>query len=640
MGKHKRPRLPKWGPQPRKIIKTDGSGARPGKAVPSRAVPTTHSLDLDALHEATYGGDGHAPSPLAIEQLRTMKAAEQHVETLKGKRAREDFWYFMHEVWGPAHPGYSKLMDPCHKQIARHFEDMVFEWEWVREAAARGEIEGYVVRYAQEVFRGGGKSLIWTIAGSGWVSLRNPDAALVIDTRTEALGIAFLQPIANIMRGIDHASKFTEFYGNWYAANRVWDKTQFVHAKRRNMVQIEPSYDLSATNISQTSRHPDGVFTDDPINETDVSENALDAPKRHMRSWPNIIRVPGFHAYSGTPYARDDVIHDMKERESGTERGSWQWIRIPALEKDKDGNEISVAPTIRPTKWLLQKRKEDPVNFAAQFMLSPGEGEHQWLTLKQCMELEVNPIDIPTAGVTTIHADCAWADERSTAKGDSTVIGVVWNTPNYSVVVDLWVEQRAKMDNYFDRLTTIVKTLGTGPRRPMVLTLDAEIGGYAGSVRRLHEIEFAARGLWLPKLVFINRREQGAKTRRIILAAGHWARGRVRVLRGLPNRDEMFYQYTHIGASGHDDIADALSDIMHPEVSKLQIFGREASLYDDAADDTIEWNPGVPLLPSQVYGDNPAPVMADDPMGLEAPRHDPDYVAEILRELSQDAEEW
>ena len=639
MGEHKRPRPPKLGSLPRKVAKTDYSGSRGkgrGKAVPSRGVPTTRKIDLDALHEATYGGDGQPPSQAALDQLRSIQAAEAHVDTLKGKRGKDDFWYYMHNIWAPAHPGYSKLMDPVHVKIARHFQDMVMEWEWLREAHARGEVEGYVVRYAQEVFRGGGKSLIWTIAGSSWVSVRNPDAALVIDTRTEALGIAFLQPIANIMRGVDQSSKFTEFYGNWYASNRVWDKTQFVHAKRKNMAQIEPSYDLSATNISQTSRHPDGVFTDDPINETDVSENALDAPKRHMRSWPNIIRVPGFHAYSGTPYARDDVIHDMKERESGTERGSWQWIRLPALEKDKHGKEVSVAPSIRPTEWLLQKRKEDPVNFAAQFMLSPGEGEHQILTLQQMMELELNAVDIPTAGVTTIHADCAWADERSTAKGDSTVIAVAWTTPNFTVITDLWVEQYAKMDDYFEALTGIARKMGTGPRQPMLLTMDAEIGGYGGSVRRLHEIEFANRGLWLPPIEFVNRAHQGAKTRRIMLAAGAMRRGRIRYLRSLPHKDEFQYQYTHIGSSGHDDVADAVSDVMHPKVQRLQVFGRAASLYDENPDAMIYDDAGVPPLPSQVYGDNPVPVTAADDLSLEAPRHDPQFIDEVIRELMAD----
>lgn len=573
-------------------------------------------------------------------QASAVEAAKKHKHTLKGKRGREEFWYFLHHIWGPSHPGYMKLIDPCHRKIANHFEDMIMEWEYVREAAARGDIEGYVVRYAQEVFRGGGKSLIWTTAGGAWVQLRNPDAAIVIDTRTEDLGIAFLQPVANIMKDLDDTSRFVEFYGNWYSSNRIWDKTQIIHAKRKNMAQIEPSFDLAATNISQTSRHPDGVLTDDPINETDVSENALDAPKRHMRSWPNIIRVPGFHGYSGTPYTRDDVIHDMKDRESDGERGSWQWIHIPVLEIDAEGNEYSVAPKIRPLSWLQKKRQEDPVNFAAQFMLTPGEGEHQWLTLKQCMELEINPVDIPTAGMTCIHVDAAWADARATEKGDSTVIAVSWTTPNFTVITELWVEKRAKMADYFTALTNIVRRLGEGPRAPMLITMDAETGGYGGSVQRLHEIEFNSRGLWLPKIEFINRVSQINKERRIIMAAGAWGRGRVRIMRGIKHRDELFYQYTHIKASGHDDIADACADIMHPKVQRLMLFGREASLWDDDGDDNIGHDPGVPMLPSQVYGDEPSPVMAENPLSLESPRHDPDYIDEVLKELSQDPEGW
>jgi hypothetical protein len=101
----------------------------------------------------------------------------------------------------------------------------------------------------------------------------------------------------------------------------------------------------------------------------------------------------------------------------------------------------------------------------------------------------------------------------------------------------------------------------------------------------------------------------------------------------------LFYQLTHIRASGHDDIADACADLFHPRVNQLQIFGRQASLFDEGGPmDEQHAGSHLPLLPSELYGDNVIPITGayDDALSMESPRHDPSYIDEVLKELMEE----
>jgi hypothetical protein len=515
------------------------------------------------------------PPAIDVDGIRNHIISQAVGETLKAKAqaGMADFWYFIHHVFGPRHPGYRLLQDNLHKDMARFAQDFILEWEWVREQNARDPMfEAYIVKAMLEVFRGSGKSLTM-IALATWVQLRNPDASLVIDSRTERLSKDFLEPIANRISGKDPTSDFIECYGNWFANDRVWTTTELTHAMRKNMGQIEASFETSANTKSQTSHHPDGVFTDDPVNEDDVTEGKLEQPIRHLRSWQNIIRVPGFHWYNGTPYSDADTIAYIKRNEGD----EWRIMSREALMVDSDGREVSAAPTVRPLRWLKTRQVKDPVNFASQFMLRPGEGGHTPLTMQQFGGCLVNMTDVPmTSGYRTLHLDLAWLRNDDQAKGCYTVMWDVWHTANLSWVMRGFAKQRCKQEEHMAVLVSWLKQYGFGPAYPMLMTMDRDIGGQPGLLEKAFYDACARAGVTCPPVYLINRSTDKSKNARIAFAAGQVAAGNVRFVRG-PLMERLGYELTHVGTSGYKDHGDAFADVFHPRVRQVAPFG-----WDDA----------------------------------------------------------
>lgn len=604
----------------------------------SHGHPLDPVVDLDGGPNAPLGIPSSSTHDVRLDALQAadIEAAQAHLKTLRGERARNDFKFFVQEIWGHTHPGYRKLINLVHDRVYTHVQDCILEWEWVRDrAAADPAFEAYIVDYALEMFRGGGKSLIGTIAGSAWGQLRNPDASFVIDSRTMDLSIAFLSAVKERLKGRDATSRFVEYYGNWFSQERTWDQMTIVHSRRDITGQIEPSYDCSANNSSQTSRHPDGVFHDDPVNEND-NEADLTQAVRHHRSWPNIVRVPGFRLWCGTPYAVGDVDSYMHDNESGGGPGSWQWLSIPVLTTNEAGDEESVAPLVRPLKWLQQKRLEDPVNFASQYMLRPGEGMHTPLTLVQLRDCMVRVVDVPTHGFMTLHLDLqSLMDGKSAARGDSSVIAGAWHTDYLSYVVHLWARRRPKWEDFIDELATFLRLQAHTSREPFLMTMDAEIGMPKGSLDRLFWSELARRGVVAPRTLYVNRSTGPSKEKRIRLSAGQWASGRARIVGTLPYRDDFFFQMTHIGTSGHDDIADALSDMWHPRVRLASPFIPASDRDPDTTGDAekAEWplHSDVIPLPSQaLFNRGVPPYNGGARHAMDGPHYDIDAILERL----------
>lgn len=470
-------------------------------------------------------------------------------------------------------------------------EDVHGPWcDWLQgevEAWERAKERWYLLIDAH---RGSAKTMIVTKILPIWLSLRNPNLAVVIDAIEQTQAIEFTSFAKNVFDDDDPYSWFVTLYGSW-EGSKVWTQERFTHSARR-VNRTDPSFRAGSVEKGITGAHPDVLILDDPVTMEKLREqgNWLTIAKRHMDSiYPALLNHSLF-ILVGTPYTDNDVITSTIRAKGiqlvvgeplpkdyqryHRQGGQWRMYHLPALKSSGE----SMIPKAWPMKKLEEYRADKPADFASQMMLCPGSGDTVALTFAQIEECIVTPGEVPRGLPITLHFDTAFKSPKKMGTGDFSTILVAAHHRSLSDVYYL-AEHGAnnwRDDDFIERLMEIVRYYREKNIPILAMTDERQIGGKEGLWEHRLRSAFRDAGQRMPRFIQINRGKGENNTARIAEAAGYWIEGHVKLVRGkCPNLVE---QMARIGISEHDDYASAAADAFNPQI--YQVFqastGRES----------------------------------------------------------------
>jgi hypothetical protein len=329
-----------------------------------------------------------------------------------------------------------------------------------------------------------------------------------------------------------------------------------------------------------TGSRPDVFRLDDPVvKEKLASEgNWLTKAREHLAASRFAVKSNGLRIVYLTPYVEGDVA-DMILKDEGVHSflphsmpldpdrfklgGNWRVFFMPA--RDQAGR--AILPGVYPDKRLEKMEADDPDDFASQMMCDPVSGSHLPFNRNDVDSLWVGRFELPKELGISVHCDTAFKHGERKARGDFNVIQV-WGHEYGSGKVFYLGAKRAKEWTGKDFVKALVDTLvqldkdGTWP---FVITDEREMGGKSGMIEEFLKGECASRGLRFPNFIYVTR-SRISKEVRIRQAVYGWKAGKVKLLRGAQEVEQLIYEMTRIGVSKYDDMADAAADVFHPQV--------------------------------------------------------------------------
>jgi len=504
---------------------------------------------------------------------------------------RDSFWLFLKYAFGVArNPRGRWLTEEVHRPIAELLQREGLAWLERRRKQEQGRTKVMCV-----IPRGFGKTVIVTKAFPLWLHLHDPDLACVVDSESAQKAVEFVSSIKVLLEGGDPYSLFAQTYGVWHDPARLWTNAQFTHALRRQMALTEPSFDTASVETGTTGSHPDLLVLDDPISQEKIRErgNWIQLSIQHTNALIPALRTDSFFLYVGTPYTNADVIsmllrtdgireaHGMKLPPTFPEPSpDGEWVLYYLQARDARGE--SILPRAWTKRELDLYEKKKPQDFAAQMMCAPGTGKHMPLTAEQIDLMWIDRKDLARHMHYTIHLDTAFKDMKRKSAGDESVILVFGHDVGGRTGDVYYIEGHGsnewQIDEFCHKLVTIVQRYRSQLRRIRAVTDEIALGGKQGLWETHLRSRFADAGLYMPQ--FIQLQRSGTRKHvRITEAAGYWAEGHMKLVRGASGVDNLVRQMLEIGVSAHDDWADAAADAFHPDIYRPMIpLGEEAGI--------------------------------------------------------------
>lgn len=471
-----------------------------------------------------------------------------------------------------------KWYEPVHGPLCDWLQTRIEVWE---ETRRKSELRRHYLLI--DAMRGSLKTAIVTKALTMWLHLRHPNLMEVLDSVQQTNTIEFAEVIKLKWENQDPTCWFSWLYGIW-EGRETWTKDRFTHAARA-IVRTEASIECSSVETGVTGRHHDVHILDDPITEEKLREsgNWIRLAKKHVAAIRPALLNDGLLIVVATPYRDDDVVtteitqHGVCEvhgeplppeyRDAQRSNGRWYMYHLPA--RDQEGN--PTLPTVWPEDELASYERDNPSEAAAQVHLRPGAAGDQPLTWELLEEYIISDSEIPAGIPVSIHLDTAFKDKKSRDSGDENVIAVWGHIKRTGRVIFLEARHsnRWTIDEFVNKFLSVLMRY---KRRHQILAVtdERQIGGHSkGSLwkQRLRQACHDA-GIRLPRFIEISRAGK-KKSGRIMDAAGYWADGYVLLRRQAPGLNALMWQMVRIDVSPHDDIADACSDVFHPEIYSI-----------------------------------------------------------------------
>jgi len=460
-----------------------------------------------------------------------------------------------------------------------------------------------------------------------WSQLENPDFGIRLGAADEKLAPDLFAPIKQTLMGADSYSQFQDFYGKWYSRDRQWTKWQIVHGFRRNTTKKEPSFAVWTVQHGFTGHHPDIATMDDSVTREKLREEGgvwLEKARTAVDSARYAMSECSLFEQVGTRYHDDDPIGHFTRKEGViswdgepcddaeitiSPQGEWEVFFLGA--RDMETGE-SVAPEINSTEDLGKAEVSNSVLFWSQMMNRPAKGDHLGLDISQINDLYVNADQVPP-GDYYIVIDTAFKDPKTYSDSkdlDESVFEIFKRDsrpshPDYYYVYGYG----SKKDRVEDFTQTLVVKLQEfqSTRKRIALVIDERSPGKAETwFHYLRNMCNAANVICPPTKELPRGGDKKAKKiRRMRIAAGFWADGRVKIVRGAPNAHRLVTQMTRFDAPSnkHDDWADAAADLFHPDIYRVMApYGREGNLGksqrgpDDDALAGSPWVEGTPTV--------------------------------------------
>lgn len=454
--------------------------------------------------------------------------------------------------------------------------------------------------------------------------LENPDFAVRLGAADDKLAPDLFAPVKQTFKGEDSYSLFSDFYGMWYSRDRQWTKWQIVHKFRQNTAKKEPSFAVWTVLHGFTGHHPDIATMDDSVTREKLREEGgiwLEKARIAVDSARYAMSECSLFEQVGTRYHDDDPIGYFTRKEgvsswSGepcddaeivvSPDGEWEVYFLGA--RDMETNE-SIAPEINSTEDLMKAEISNSVLFWSQMMNRPAKGDHLGLDISQINDLYVDPDKVPP-GDYIIVVDTAFKDPKtySDSKDLDESVFEIFKRDARPTHADYYYTYGygSKTDRVEDFTQALVIKLQEyqSARKRIALIVDERSPGKAETwFHYLKNICNAANVICPPTMELPRGGNKRAKKiRRMRIAAGFWADGRVKIIKGAPNAHRLTTQMTRFDSPSnkHDDWADAAADLFHPEVYRVMVpfsqgsndLGRRQQGPDDAAMAGSPWVEG------------------------------------------------
>jgi len=496
---------------------------------------------------------------------------------LMADKCQKSFYHFVKYAMGISKsPKGRWFTREFHLPLCLLLQRKATEWLERRRKGEQGRSRVMVV-----VPRGFGKTWVVTKAFPMWCQLQDPDLAVVITSESTEKAQDFMFSIRTIYAGHDPFAMFNWFYGNWKDPNRLWRDNKFTHAFRKQMSMTEPSFNTTSVEKGATGFHPDMLIVDDLISLERLRDqgNWLDLAMKHVDALIPALRTDSFQLVVGTPYANNDVIYTLLEREGIAEahgmplprlmpkpRKKGRWALFFAQARDQEGH--STLPTAWSDEELDDYERDKPMDFAAQMMCTPGVGEHMPLDQEQIDRMWVKLDDVPQNLTHIVTCDTAFKTPQRIARGDDTVIehwGYAHKPVGDVYYLEGYGSNKWGIDDFGQQLVLLCQRIRSRGGHIRAIVDEKPPGGKEGAWESYLQNLFSDAGAIRPPIVMLNR-QHTQKVARMTEAAGYWIDGRVHLVRNAPGAHKLVRQMLQIGIGPHDDWADAAADIFNKAV--------------------------------------------------------------------------
>lgn len=422
-----------------------------------------------------------------------------------------------------------------------------------------------------------------------WAHLENPGFATYQGSSDDKLAEEMLSSVQPIYAGTDQYAAFHLYYGNWFDPKRKNTKQEFVHAARKNTARKEPSFKAFSISTGFKGHHPEIADLDDPVDREKLKVEG--SAHLHAANTSVIATRPAMPECSvyeiTTTRYHDDDPHGHYQHKEGvrswtghpcwdpevviSSKGEWDVYHIQA--RDPDTNE-SVAPELNTTEDLDRYEAGNTIEFWNQMMNQPARGDHMGLDLSQLKEMWVpaeTVAEIP--GDYIICIDTAFKEDPQAVAIDACesawVIAKRDARPTRAdyYIVECYTSRTDRIEDFTTKLIMRLQDFQTARKRISLIT-DERSPGKIGAwfhylMNRCH-----AMGVLCPPTLEIPRGggKKAKKIRRLRVAAGFWADGRVKLVRGAPGIQKLVSQMSRFEVIKIIDAADAAADLFHPDV--------------------------------------------------------------------------
>lgn len=461
-----------------------------------------------------------------------------------------------------------------------------------------------------------------------WSHLENPGLASYLGSSDDPLAQELFSSIPKIYKGEDEYATYHLHYGNWFDSTRQITKSSFVHAARKNTARQEPSFKTFSIKTGFKGHHPDISVMDDPVDReklrdegsihlADANQSVVNA--RWAMPQCSIQELVGSRYHDDDPQGHYQRLEGVKSWSGHplwdpevkiTPTGEWDVYHLAA--RDPDTNQ-TIAPEINTTEDLDKAETANSLEFWNQMMNQPARGDHMGLDFKILeAEILVNLEHVPP-GYYIIVVDTAFKDFKKMQQGGCESVFLIFKRDNRPSHADYYYMEGygSRTDRIEDFTTQVVMKIQEYNKmgRRIALITDERSPGKTGAWFHYLQERCHSVGTLMPPTKELVRGgdKRNKKIQRIRVAAGFWAAGRVKIVRGAPGARELMSQMARFEVSKLIDRADAAADIFHPDVYEVMTLivnaggsgVRQVGPFDD--DVAMDGNPTHQSPSTEVY---------------------------------------
>ena len=403
--------------------------------------------------------------------------------------------------------------------------------------------------------------------------LNFPDIRILIMQGSIRVTQTLLKQVVAHFTGDAAGSRLKELFPEFCGTKKQMSQTamQFVTPARVQKQLPQATVTVASPKSLKTGQHYDLGFFDDLVNEINFRNPRLvELAQQDFDLAQPLIDPSGYRFVSGTRYAFGDLYERILRRNATG--GKWItsvkdcWTdesanlpdeqKIPRFPRfTKKNGELAGCTT----EELLQMQKDNPENFACQYLNKPIHTSQQAYTAEL-----LNTACIPAASAPALSQAIMMVDvasSKNTTADDSVIAVGKIDTMACGYMCDMRGGQWGPNDLALNVIDMVLR------HRPLKVLLENSAAGQVFA--DLLALMARLKNIFIPvELVPVNNLAD-AKNMRVVSLAGTIKRGRFKFFAGLPKFDRLIEQAVEFpkGRYGHDDYIDTAA-LLNIELAK------------------------------------------------------------------------